>query len=202
MTKELELKISSTVPHMPGWCSVEKALAMAELICKTKPDVVVEIGVFGGRSLIPQAMALMELGRSLGVIYGIDPWKKESALEGKNDPANDDWWSKVNLHDVHAKAVEAIWQHGLDAYCTLLRCPSQACFGMFTDIDILHIDGNHSTEASCRDVRLYLPKVRIGGYIWMDDTDWPTTQAAVKLLEAQCKHVSSVGACRLYLKEK
>jgi hypothetical protein len=201
MTENLKLQIASIVPQMQGWCSVEKALAMAELITVTKPAVVVEVGVFGGRSLIPMAMALKENG--FGVAYGIDPWKKEYALEGKNDPANDDWWAAQDLDKVHQHAAQAIWLRDLDENCVLIRAPSQACRFLFNDgIDIFHLDGSHSELSSCRDVNLYLPKVKVGGYVWMDDCDWPTTQAAVKLLESQCKHVSSVGSCRLYLKER
>jgi len=40
-------------------------------------------------------------------------------------------------------------------------------------IDIIHIDGNHDEEYVTKDIQLYLPLVKKGGYIIMDDTTWP-----------------------------
>lgn len=199
MRDELKKTIAEVVPTMEGWCSEEKARAMAELILREKPLVVVEIGVFGGRSLVPQALALRENGK--GVIYGIDPWKLDSALEGENGKSNDDWWkNNVNLHEIHQLCVEAIWRQKLDEWCVLVRTPSQACHALFPMIDVLHIDGNHSEVASCRDVLIYAPKVKTGGYIWFDDVDWATTGRAVQLLEQSAEKVSQVGSCSLYRK--
>ena len=199
MSDNLHDQIRAAITPMEGWCWPEKALALADLILSTQPQIVVEIGVFGGRSLIPQAMALRTNGA--GMIYGIDPWKLEAALEGENGPESEAWWrNNVNLHDIHRKCVEEIWRHGLDDWCVLLRCPSQRAVTLFPSIDILHLDGNHSELASCRDVELYLPRIKHGGHVWMDDTDWQTTQRAVGLLEESTERIASVGACRLYRK--
>jgi len=65
--------------EIPGWCSDEKAQAMMDLVFSEQPQVCVEIGVFGGSSVFPTAMALRRLGN--GVIYAIDPWKTEEAIK-------------------------------------------------------------------------------------------------------------------------
>jgi predicted O-methyltransferase YrrM len=72
-------------------------------------------------------------------------------------------------------------------------------------IDILHLDGNHSAEASTRDVENYLPRLRRGGYLWFDDVNWPSTFAAQALVDAAgCVALGEVTtegqACRLYRK--
>lgn len=199
MNDQLKKLIEETVPKMEGWCSEEKALAMAELVLEQKPLTVVEIGVFGGRSLIPQAMALRENGA--GRIYGIDPWQLDAAIEGDNGKENDDWWiQNVKLNEIHQLCMTEIWKHQLEERCVIIRAGSQYCTNLFKKIDLLHIDGNHSELTSCRDVQLYGPKVRKGGFIWFDDTDWNTTKKAVQIMEEMADKVRSVGACSLYQK--
>lgn len=202
MTPELRSRIEAAVASLEGWCSLEKALAMADLILDTRPEVVVEVGVFGGKSLIPQALALAEAQR--GYIYGVDPWKKEAALEGNNDPANDEWWSRVDLAGIHQKCAEAVWHHQLDQRCVLVRAPSLAAVNLFPDasVDVLYLDGNHSEECSMADVKAWLPKVRPLGFIWFDDTDWATTRKAYATLKARLSYIRDVGTCALFHKAK
>src|ERR1700730_11515979 len=62
-----------------GWCSEEKALNFVDLILTAKPKVCVEIGVFGGASLIPTAFALKHLKE--GIVIGIDPWDNSECIK-------------------------------------------------------------------------------------------------------------------------
>lgn len=204
MRAELRSEIERVVPGLDGWCPVEKALAMAEVVLAERPRVCVEIGVFGGRSLIPQALALREVWdedessvnveiagapeRKRGIIYGIDPWKKGAVLEGVNDPKNDEWWRNLDLGAIFATCARCVAAQRVTEHVALLQIGSEEAAPLFGlgGIDILHVDGNHSELSSCRDVTLYLPKVRPGGRIWMDDTNWATTQPAVRMVEAHC----------------
>lgn len=190
--------IEHYLPPLDGWTTPERGIEMAEIIYDNKPEVVVTIGVFGCRSVIAQAFALRE--NQKGVVYGLDPFKLEAALEGENSD-NRDWWSKnINIEDIQRKAINSIWQHNLDQWAVLIRASSQHVSQLFPEIGVLEIDGNHSEIASCRDVELYLPKVVTGGFIWADDCDWPTTQRALTLLDAACDVVSDKGKYRLYRK--
>jgi cephalosporin hydroxylase len=181
---------------LPGWCPTEKARDMRELILATRPAVCVEIGVFGGASLIPTAEALRDAGG--GVVYGVDPWTTEAALEGDHDRDSSDWWAREDMLAAYVACMTAITSRGLWPYVRILAGPSQCVASAIFGIDILHIDGNHSEIASCRDVYYYLPRVRPGGYVWMDDTDWRTTQKAAGLLRASCEVVTDRGRYRLY----
>lgn len=205
----LHTAIALSLPSLQGWCTPEKATAMADLILAERPRVVVEIGVFGGASLIAQAMALRHVGH--GHIYGIDPWLKEANLEGTNDPANDEWWAALDIEAIHRGCAAAIHQHHLDPWCTLIRNRSENVKDLFpivgfapSAIDILHLDGNHSAEASTRDVVNYLPRLKPGGYLWFDDVNWATTAPARELVECECKVVKDITTegqhCRLYRK--
>lgn len=206
LSEKLRHEIAEAIKPMEGWCSAEKAMAMAELILETNPVLVVELGVFGGRSLIPQAIALRASGQ--GVIIGIDPWKRSAALEGDNGVENDRWWANLDYHAIHRSCMEHIWKNDLDEQCIVLRASSEQCTSFTASygidhINILHIDGNHSEFTSCRDVTTWVPRVASNGYIWMDDTDWPSTKKAQDLLLHYSTKVKEVegGKCILYQKK-
>lgn len=173
----LRLSAVSAPGILEGWTDPERGIEFAELILTEQPEVVVEIGVFGGRSLIAQGFALRELKR--GHIYGIDPWKKELSLEGETNQSGFDWWAACPLEEIHQKAMKAIWDNGLDEWITVIRQASQYCHQLFNRIDFLSVDGNHAESVAVRDVLTWVPKVRSGGIVFMDDTDWPSTQKAV-----------------------
>jgi len=206
MTDRLRQLITDTLrpnaqPRIEGWCSVEKAIAMADLILETLPKLVVEVGVFGGRSLIPQAMACREAG--VGIVHGIDPWRQENALEGDVGPENADWWSKLDLHTIHKGCMEAIWHYQLESWACVIRSAARGgCASLFrqNSIDILHIDGNHSEESSCGDVNTWLYRVRPFGHVFFDDVNWTTTAKAVAMMDGACDRVSQVEHCILFRK--
>ena len=206
------MKFENLLPHdlanrmagladLDGWLHPEWAAEMAELILKTRPTVVVEIGVFGGRSLLAQAMALDFNGH--GKVYGIDPWKTAAAVEGwtPEHESHRDWWARVDLEKIHASCMAAIWRENLDTRAIVIRARSEDCFELFhrRPIDILFIDGNHSEEAAMRDVRNYLPSVRYGGYIWFDDCS-STTLPALSWIGEACDLVLDRHKYRLYQK--
>jgi len=208
MTPEFQEQIRQMITPdgqdpMHGWCWLEKAVAMADLILETKARCVVEIGVFGGRSLVPQAMALKANGDG-GVIYGIDPWRSQPCLDGHNDDANNDWWAKVPWNDVYLSCVAAMARGGVEDNCVLIRADSMQAGRHWrkASIDILHVDGNHSEEASTRDVEWWVDMVKPGGYIWVDDVNWTTTCKAIAYVADRCDAVKDVSngeqACRLY----
>ncbi len=191
--------IEHYIPKMIGMTPVERCCEMAELILEVRPKLVVEIGVFGGVTTIAQAFALRSLGS--GIVYGVDSWKVGPAIEGENTD-NEEWWKKIEFRKIYQGAVDAVWDHHLEDWCVLLRAMSQDVASLFQDIDILNIDGCHSEVASCRDVRLYLPRVRKGGHIWMDDCDWKSTRKAQELLGMECNvlRVGEGGHYKLYQK--
>lgn len=209
MKPETEAAIREFSSTAEGWCTVDRALEMAQLVIDTQPETVVEIGVFAGGSTIPQALALKELGS--GRIYGIDPWSRQAAIEQvfvANDttPAADEavarqWWTDVDLDRMHLLCMQAIWKYGLEQQAIIIRARSEDCFELFRDIDIIYIDGSHSEEASCRDVDLYVPRVRSGGIVHFDDANWQTVQKAVSLLDDSCTLVKDAGQYRTYRKK-
>lgn len=187
------------IPKMHGWVSPERGCELADLIVQNRPGNCVEIGTFGGRSCISQALALKQ--NNYGVIYAIDPWRPEPAMAGEND-ANKKWWSEVDLNDIHKSFVDYVWNVGVQDFVVPMRATSRLCANLFSRIriDMLVIDGNHSEESSLSDVQLYVPRVVPGGIVYFDDTDWPSTKKAVAMLDEKCELVKDAGTYRIYRK--
>lgn len=192
---------------LEGWCTHEKSYKLYNLILKEKPEYVVEIGVFGGKSLLSQAFALKDNNK--GIIHGIDSWKVTDCIEGMKQDTAINWWSTLDYEKIYNGCVTAIKNNNLQPYVELHKMTAQEYSKLINfEIDILHIDGNHEEESSCRDVELYLPKVKNGGYIWFDDANWHQTQKAIHLIENKynCKLIDKAQSedpnnfCNLYQK--
>ena len=171
-------KIAKLVPTMAGWCPVDKALIMATYIIQKKPDLVVELGIFGGRSLIPMAMACKTIGK--GRVIGIDPWTKDAALEGENSKENEQWWSSINLEETYKTFIHQVLANDVLDTCFWHRMKSEEAIKLYQDntIGFLHCDSNHSEKVSLAEIDQWSPKVKNKGIWIMDDTDWPTMQKA------------------------
>lgn len=181
---DVETIISQELPGLPGWCTCVKGARMAELA--RGANLCVELGVFGGRSLVAIALSLKDSPNDFGRVDGIDPYTPTAALEGANSPENDLWWGQLDYEAVARAAQEALYRLELMPYARLVRMLSRDVVGFYADgtVDFLHLDANHSEATSCEDVALWAPKIRPdGGYLVFDDTDWATTQKAQQDLE-------------------
>jgi hypothetical protein len=200
---DLKKTVTDAMPNLYGWCTKEKALNFIDLVLEVKPKICVEIGVFGGKSLFPVAAALKFLGQ--GIVIGIDPWSQEEIIpyfDPVKDLAHINWWSKVNMDQIYYSYLNTLSHYGLEDYVITLRSTSAIASYAMGEIDILHLDGNHTESMVTRDVELYLPKVRSGGYIWLNDSLWSNMQPAVDILFDTCDLVKLVdsGNCILFRK--
>lgn len=167
---------------MEGWCGRDRMEKLVELVTEYQPKCIVELGVYGGKSLIPMAMAAQQYN---GYALGIDPWTNEANLEGELNE-HTQWWREHDLEAVYSRFMQAIPPLGLTYACRWLRMRGEDALPLFPDgsIDLFSLDGNHSELASTRDVQLWLPKVAAGGHLVMDDTSWTSMQKAVGLVKA------------------
>jgi hypothetical protein len=175
MDKLIHIINSGEYDKIQGWCTKEKALAMANLV---KPnDFCVELGVWGGKSLLP--ICLMTTNK----VIGIDAWKKDASLEGVNSIENHEWWSNVNHNEMFTYTKKLLTDYDCKN-ARLMVSKSNMVYNKFQDesIDFLHQDSNHSEEISCEEVELYHKKVKKNGIWVFDDTNWETTKKAQELL--------------------
>jgi predicted O-methyltransferase YrrM len=173
-------------PH--GWCSPEKAQILASIVLAIRPATSVEIGVFGGRSAIPIALAHKYLG--FGNMVAIDPWSKEASIEGYQGQ-DKEWWEKIDHDKIYEVFMRQVTERALENVTTVLRAKSDDVQPP-TQIGLLHIDGQH-TEQAVRDVQRFAVNVVRGGFVVTDDITWPGggVQRAVSFLK-------SIGFVHLY----
>lgn len=185
ITQYVKYTAFAYMDQLEGWCTKNKASVLIDFIFMMNPHTIVEIGVWGGKSLIPMACALKVSGQ--GKIYGIDPWENSASTEGM-DGINYDWWSKVD-HEMILRGLQIkIADFQLTEQIELIRTTSEEA-DPISNIDILHIDGNHSAKACNLDIQKWVPLVRKGGLIILDDVNWvneTTNEYAVKWLDSNC----------------
>jgi predicted O-methyltransferase YrrM len=186
LRSELAIMLSlQRKPIIEGWTTQEKAEVLAGLIIDHKPQLLVEVGVFGGRSMFAMAMALRENG--MGHIWGIDPWTLEAALEGDVGEENRKWWSEnMNLEEIYLGFLRAVLDLQLTKECRWVRARGIAASRMFADksVDLVHLDANHSEVSSCNEAEAWARKVKPGGFLVADDVDWSTVAKSLKMIKS------------------
>lgn len=179
------------LPH--GWCRLEKANRLAELILEHRVTRAIEIGIFGGRSVAPMALAMRSQG--FGYVIGLDPWDVAHALEGDNGEEQAKWWGELQFEPVRQSFIEYVEKAKLSPWLGWLQLGSVEAAPFFADesFDMIHLDGDHSEVTSCRDVGLWVKKLRPGGLFLLDDSNWPTQQKAVGILGREFKQLETAA---------
>jgi|6_EtaG_2_1085325.scaffolds.fasta_scaffold28538_2 hypothetical protein len=252
-----------------GWCLEEKARYLHNHIIKTDPELVMEIGIFGGKSFLPIVEAVKEndirrnlgttsvslytdlpaptsvgapgslylvtstdklywcngevwvsLGnknRNSGICIGLEPWESGPATEGDNGKDADEWWGAIDGRTwagIMGVFYDLARTSNLIDLMEVYRTTSKDFLPVFTDmnrkLDLLHIDGNHSTEQAMYDVVNYTPFIKSGGYLVMDDMDWPSLETVIEYIERTLKyewvdaitHNGNRCSCGIYRKVK
>jgi hypothetical protein len=197
-THSLQSKIELILGVIPvdfgGGCSVEKALVMAYLIKKYELKKTLDIGVYRGRSLFPQAVAHAEYTK--GKVFGVDPYKSEDALQYDNPQLEQELQSfalKTDFETIYQEVLQIRERFELEKHCDLVRKRSDEAVVYFKQdqvmFDLIHIDGNHDTKAVMSDLELYLPLLNKDGFIVLDDISWTSVMPAMVILDGLMKKV-------------
>ena len=187
--QEINNLLEKIIWDFGGGCTFEKACIMADLVCTYNLKTTVEIGVYRGRSLLP--MALAHKLSTHGTAYGIDPYKLEEALQN-DTPFKEDiekFCLALDFDLLYQDVLDLIESYNVVDNCILLRKTSKEAINYFIEndiyFDLLHIDGNHDTDKVMLDVDLYLPRIRPGGFIVMDDFNWESVNPVYTKLKSQ-----------------
>lgn len=191
-------QIESILPDLKGWCPPEKAQALAAMVVTLRPEVVVELGVWTGASLIPMALAVKQNG--VGSVLGIDPWSSQASIEGQVKAEDQQFWSNASMHEVEFnRFMGNLDKYGLHDVVRIARKRSNDVVPP-EKIGLLHIDGNHGPQA-VMDVNRFAPKVVFGGLVVMDDLNWSggfVGEAADALKNMGYKHLYPLGTGAVY----
>lgn len=200
--RELEAVSDSVPVDDGGGASLLKVFLLAELIASRQLETIVEIGVYRGRLFLPLARLMTLLGR--GEMIGIDPYSTAAAVQRDVERAGIDlvaWPETIDWDGIHAEVTAAMARWETQAHSRLIRARSDEVAAEFphSPIDLIHVDGNHDRAAVSRDVELFLPHMRDGGFLVMDDIAWPSVRPVYEELAAQHEVLFSLVETGVYL---
>lgn len=169
---------------IPGESYEPKLLALIEVGRHIPKGDIVEIGCLFGRTAA--LLAMLAQAFDLGNILCIDPWSAGETNQGnaRLQAASVDfaWDSYHQIFEINVAPFAAgrlNYIHAASTKAAPLYGPScvveTEAFGRSTyegRIALLHIDGNHEYEHALADARDWIPHVRPGGWIVLDDYHW------------------------------
>lgn len=171
---------------MRGESAVGKLAAMLALGPLLPPGDVVEIGALAGRS----AFVLGWLARRHGVgpVLVLDPWSQTEAVQHDAPAMLQDATRSLDFGDFLAEFLENLVPcfHGTLNYRRARADAVRPDFGAGFSVgptefgttryggglSLLHVDGNHDFAAVSRDLADWVPLVRPGGWVVVDDYVW------------------------------
>ena len=170
-----------------GGCGLSKAKLMYYLIEKYNIKESVDIGVYRGRSLVPQALA--HKNHSKGIVFGVDPYNNKliSVNSDKELKKKINKFRKENNFDkVYREVKNLLKTTSLDSSVKFIRQTSNEAVKYFEKKSIhprlIHIDGDHDTKVVVDDVLKYTQILGPNGFIVMDDISWGSVKPAVDII--------------------
>lgn len=144
---------------------------IASLVNKNSIKTAVELGVaFGGNS------ENLLTNTKIKKLYGIDPYKNRWTY---NDGMNR---QQQELELIYQKTINRLRKFSL-RYKHIRKFSKDAISSVPNYVDFVYIDADHSYIGCLTDLRLWVPKVKIGGIIAGDDYNsktFPGTTKAVR----------------------
>ena len=108
-------------------------------------------------------------------LFLIDPW--QYGLQKELEP--DYTWEKQQAKDWHHQNVRKLFEPHINVSVIRLKSEDGVHFFSNNTVDCLYLDGVHSYEDVMRDLTLYFPKLKEGGYIIGNAYDWQGVELAV-----------------------
>jgi predicted O-methyltransferase YrrM len=163
--------------QLKGWFNEDKEKWYKSLVKKVKNGSIVEIGVYGGASILSITDLCIKNNTK---ITGIDPWDKIEMVN-ENTLSKDNVYSYKSMMKNHYENLVNIIKKENYNHITLIKDFSLNVLSNFEDnsIDLVYIDANHSYKEVLKDITEWYNKVKIGGILCGDDFAWDGVKQAV-----------------------
>lgn len=186
----------AALPAIEGWCTARKALWLSDLIAENGCTQVLEVGIFGGKSLIPMALAVRECTPG-GQVYGIEAWSSDVAGAAAANAENDAWWREVELKAIKAGFLRNLLDNELAGIVNVLEMSPDEAFKCLTAIgldqfDLIHVGGSHSEVQAVHAAGMWPGLLRPGGILVLDDIGRQWVQGARGYLTANLSVIEEV----------
>lgn len=170
---------ASCIPlDLQGWFT--NAEAFDRIIARLKPNLIIEVGTWKGKSAIHALKRAMEFCDCSIVcvdtwLGSLEHWTKHSAAELLR--------RENGLPMVYRQFLANIVHCGLQNRVVPIPLPSRIAAQVIADVnakaDLVYIDGSHDEQSVSEDISSYWPLLRDGGYMIGDDYNMPSVRAAV-----------------------
>ena len=171
----------SGVANVQGWNSDQPLFK--ELIEKTRPTVIIEVGTWLGASAIHMAKICRELGLQT-TIYCVDTWLgAEEFWTSKAHTEERDLRQKNGYPQVYFDFLANVVQH--ECQDLIVPIPNTSTIGniILQDrrvlADLIYIDGSHEYQDVKTDVLAYKKLLSPKGLMFGDDIAWGSVKMAV-----------------------
>ena len=151
--------------------------------------------------LVPLAIATKYTN---GLAYGIDPYTANDMSE--NDAPKvvmeilPTVITQINFEGVYRSVVDLFSKDYPN--CSIIRkTANNAIQDVDFSIDLIHIDGNHDRDLATIDIQLYVPKVRRGGWIIMDDINWESVASTLPSLALYADKIHDYGTWGVWIRK-
>ena len=179
--------------NMSGWNSDHRYLA--EAIVRYRPGIVVEVGVWMGRSVITMARAMRDCGCD-GVIIAVDTWLGSS--EHWLDPQQGQNLGRLHGYpQFYWNFLANIVAEGLQDFVLPLPLDSASASQVLSRCALrpmlVHLDAWHDYTSVSLDLNRWWSLLQPGGMLIADDYDiarstWPEVGRAVDDFRARVAH--------------
>lgn len=196
-----------------GETNDDKLAALFAIMTCAVPGDIVEVGALMGRSAV--ALGYLSHLNKVGPVLAVDPWSQVNAVQTDSPQLIQTLAQAWNLDDVfeifltnlhflprgtanylRATSEEAAKLYGRDC---VVESPELGRTQYSGAISVLHIDGNHDYQAVLQDCRLWLPALKQGGWLILDDYVWAHGDGPRRVGDALLAHchggVDQVFAC-------
>jgi hypothetical protein len=155
-------------------------------ISKVRPNLIIEVGSWKGRSAIHMAQALKANGIQ-GEVLCVDTWlgSPEHWLATGEIQF---WYDSLKIENgypsLYKTFVNNVISQGLQEYITPLPMPSETAYFVLKQLgvkaEMIYIDAGHEYESVYRDIKQYWELMTPGGVMVLDDfNSWPGVTKAV-----------------------
>lgn len=170
------------LPDLRGWNSVHPIFA--ELIDRTNPQTIIEVGTWKGASAIHMADICRATLRKTHIIC-VDTWL--GAVEfctTLKDTEERNLMHKHGYPQIYYQFLSNVIHTGHQSRITPL--PNTSANGakilayQGVKAELIYIDGSHEYEDVKADIKAYLPLLKPGGVMFGDDYGWEGVRQAVQ----------------------
>ena len=168
-------------PDLQGWNSDHPAFA--ELFGEVRPRVVIDVGVWKGRSVVFMGNLMRQLGID-GMVIAVDTFlgSPEHWNRKRADRIHTSLRLRHGYPGLYWQFLSNILQAGLRERVVPLAQTSENAALILkragVKADLVHVDAAHEYEPALRDARLYWDLLAPGGVLVGDDYSWPEVARA------------------------